>query len=95
MVGRRSDAFFGDRAVLADAAKRSPDSDRLLLIPRLFTYEAYALAMERGDEDFRLLVDSTLSELSHSSEIADLYTAHFGEPTEAALMLFRMNALPD
>ena len=65
------------------------------MLPRLFTFQSYALALERGDEDFRLLVDSTLSELSHSGEIANIYAAHFGEPDENALMLFRMIALPD
>ncbi len=95
IVSRRSDAFFGDRAVLADAAKRSPDSNSLEVLPRLFTHEVYALAMERGDEDFRLLVDSVISELSHSGEIADLYAAHFGEPNESSLILFQMNALPN
>ena len=95
VVDRRSDAFFGDRAVLADAARRSPDSNRLEVLPRLFTHETYSLAMERGDEDFRLLVDTVISELAHSGEMADLYAAHFGEPSESALILFQMNALPE
>ena len=95
VIDRRADVFFGNRAILVDAAIRSEEYDRLVVLPRLFTYELYAMAMQRDDEDLRLLVDTTLSELSHSGEMAKIHTTHLGEPDEAALMLFRMNALPD
>ena len=51
--------FFGDRPILLDAAQRSASSGDLVVLDRLFTVEPLALALERGDEDFRLLVDRT------------------------------------
>ncbi len=43
-----------DRAILLDAAKRSPSARDLIVLDRQFTYEPLALAFARGDEDFRL-----------------------------------------
>jgi ABC-type amino acid transport substrate-binding protein len=95
VLTRRTDVFFGDRPILLDAAKRSPSAGDLVVLDRLFTYEPLALALERGDEDFRLLVDRLLSELYRSGEIGDLYASYFGEPDENALTFFRLSALPE
>jgi polar amino acid transport system substrate-binding protein len=95
VLTRESDVFFADRPILLDAAKRSPSADDLLVLDRLFTYEPLGLALARDDEDFRLLVDRTLSELYRSGEIGNLYTSYFGEPDESALTFFRLSALPE
>jgi putrescine:ornithine antiporter len=95
VIDRRADAFFAERAVLLDAAARHPSARDLTVLPRLFTYEPLALALERGDEDFRLIVDRALSRLYASAEFGGLYTKWFGEPDEAALTFFRWNTLPD
>jgi putrescine:ornithine antiporter len=95
VLDRRSDAFFGERAVLLDAARRHPAARDLMVIDRLFTYEPLALALRRGDESFRLLVDRTLSRFYASGEMGDLYAKWFGEPDESALAFFRWNTLPD
>ena len=95
VLTRRSDVFFADRPILLDAAKRSPSARDLVVLDRFFTYEPLALALERGDEAFRLLVDRTLSELYRSGEIGALYAEFFGEPDESALEFFRWSALPE
>ena len=95
VLTRQSDVFFGDRPILLDAAKRSPSAEDLLVLDRLYTYEPLALALARGDEDLRLLVDRTLSGLYRSGEIGDLYASYFGEPDENALTFFRLNTLPE
>jgi putrescine:ornithine antiporter len=95
VLSRRSDVFFGDRPILLDAAKRSPSAEDLVVLDRLFTYEPLALALPRGDEDFRLLVDHALSAIYRSGEIGDLYASWFGEPDEAALTFFRLSTLPE
>jgi ABC-type amino acid transport substrate-binding protein len=95
LLDRRYDAFFGQRSVLLDAARRHASSRDLLVLDRLFTYEPLALAFGRGDEDFRLLVDSTLSRLYGSPDMSGLYTKWFGEPDESTLTFFRWNALSD
>jgi hypothetical protein len=54
-----------------------------------------ALALPRGDDAFRLLVDRTLSRLYRSPDMAALYTTHFGAPGVGALEFFQSVALPD
>jgi len=87
--------LFGDRAILLDAATRGPSADDLIVLEREFTYEPLALAFARGDEDFRLLVDRTLSRLYRSGEIGDIYKSFFGEPDADVLAFFRFVALPE
>jgi putrescine:ornithine antiporter len=95
VLDRSINVFFGDRALLLDAVKRSPSARDLVVVDRLFTHEPLALALPRGDEDFRLLVDRTLSRLYKSGEIGGIYAKWCGEPDENALTFFRWNALPD
>jgi polar amino acid transport system substrate-binding protein len=95
VLDRRADAFFNDRALLLDAKRRSPSSDKLIVLDRLFKRAQVALAVPRGDDDFRLVVDRTLSQLMRSDEIAEIYASYFGAPDRAMLDFFRLVALPD
>jgi putrescine:ornithine antiporter len=95
VLDRNSNVFFGDRAILLDAAKRSPSAQDLVVLDRRFTHEPIALALERGDDDFRLVVDRTLSRLFGSNELRDLYSKWFGKPDEDALTFFRQSALSE
>ena len=90
-----ADVFFAERAVLLDAKKRSPSGRELIVLDRRFTYEPLALALQRGDEDFRLLVDRTLSRLFGSNEFADLYTNWFAEIDEDTLRFFQLIVVPE
>ena len=90
----RSNAFFGNRAILLDGAKQKGTTD-LVVLDRLFTHEAVALAVPRGDEDFRLLVDQALSSLFRSGKFGDVFGKWFGPINERTLSLFQINALPE
>ena len=94
VLDRRAAALFGDRPVLLDAAKRAL-ADELMVLDRLFTREPLALALRRGDDAFRLLVDRSLSRLFRSPEIGPLYTTYFGAPDPGVLQFFQSVALPD
>jgi ABC-type amino acid transport substrate-binding protein len=91
----KADAFFGDRVLLLDAGKRSSSPEKLTVLDRMFTVEPVALAMARGDDDFRLFVDRTLSKLVASGKAAAAYEESLGKPDEAALTFLRTSALPD
>jgi ABC-type amino acid transport substrate-binding protein len=95
LLGRESDVLFGERAILLDAARRRPSAGDLVVIDRLFTDEPLALAMARGDDDFRLAVDRALSRFYRSGALGELYTTSFGEPDQTALTFFRWHALPE
>jgi ABC-type amino acid transport substrate-binding protein len=95
VLDRRAAALFGDRPVLLDAARRGAAAGELLVIDRTFSRETLALALPRGDDAFRLLVDRTLSRLFRSREMAELFTSHFGTPDAASLAFLQSVALPD
>jgi polar amino acid transport system substrate-binding protein len=95
VLDRRAAALFGDRPVLLDAAKRGPGAGELMVIERNFTREPMALALRRGDDAFRLLVDQGLSRLFRSKDFGALYTTYFGAPDVGTLEFFQSVALPD
>jgi putrescine:ornithine antiporter len=96
VLDRRAAVFFAERSMLLDAAKRSASPGDLLVIDRLFTVSPLALTLRRGDDDFRLLVNRTLSHIYGSGEITGLYVKWFGAPPDSnTLTFFRWNTLPD
>lgn len=86
------DVFFGDRSAMLGAMDASARND-FLILDRMFTHELYGLAVPRGDEDFRLLVDRALSTLYASGGIDSVYTQAFGAPNDAVRTFFRWNTL--
>lgn len=95
LLDRRADVFFSDRALLLDAVARSPSRGDLLVLDKLFRRELVSLSVRRDDDDFRLLVDRTLSQLYRSKDFASIYGSHFGTPDAATLDFFQLVALPD
>jgi ABC-type amino acid transport substrate-binding protein len=95
VLDRSTDVLFGERSILLDAKKRNASGDDLIVIDRVFTYEPVAFALTRGDEDFRLFVDRSLSKLSQSGAIQSLYKSFFGEPDENTLTFFRLSTVPE
>lgn len=90
-----TDVFFGDRAILMEAASRSPDPSKLAALDDLFTYELLALGVPRNDDDFRLAVDRGLSKVFASSDFRDLYAKWFGKPSTGAWLFFLQSTLPE
>jgi ABC-type amino acid transport substrate-binding protein len=95
VLDRDSDVFFGDRPILLDRAARSASAGNLIVLDRLFTSEPVALALQRNDDDFRLVVDQSLSRLFVSKEMLGLYMKWFGEPDPSAIVFFRQTVLPE
>ena len=95
VLQRRASVFFGDRAVLLDVVAHHSSGSKLEVLDRLFTYEAFALPLPRGDETFRALVDRTLSRLYPTQEFRTLYVQSFGEPTPDVVTFYRWNTRPE
>jgi ABC-type amino acid transport substrate-binding protein len=91
-------AYFADRAILGHLAEMSGEADRLRIADQYLSIEPYALALPRGDGDFRLAVDRALSHIYRSGEIATVFATTFGvqtPPTDTLKTLFLISALPD
>lgn len=91
-------AYFGDGAILLYNLMHSPFRDRLKLSDRVLSFEPYALALPRGDDDFRLAVDRTLAILSRSGEVSKLFENAFGagaEPSNLVRAIWVLNGIPD
>ncbi|MBC9252301.1 hypothetical protein A9179_18680 [Pseudomonas alcaligenes] len=88
----QADAFFSDRVLMHNWLASSGMDGRLQVLDRLFDLEPMGLVLARGDEDFRLLVDTTLSRLYRSGRIESIYGRYFGPPSEPVKLLFRAYA---
>jgi polar amino acid transport system substrate-binding protein/glutamate/aspartate transport system substrate-binding protein len=91
-------AYFGDRAILGYLVATSGEADKLRIADQYLSVEPYALALPRGDSDFRLAVDRALSHIYKSGEIATVFATAFGvhaAPTDALKTLYLISALPE
>lgn len=90
----KGSAFFADRRLLLSYAEKSDRANDLQVLDILYDFAPVAMPLARDDEDFRLMVDSSLSRLYKSGDLLKLYTKHFGDMNEVNAMLFKLYALP-
>lgn len=91
-------AYFGDRAILIYLGVRSKTRGNLRLSEQHFTVEPLALALPHGDDNFRLAVDRTLSQVYRSGAIEAIFKSTFGEKAKPAGLvqaLYVISALPE
>ena len=91
------DAYFGDRVILIALMASAADPTSLGVANEWLSYEPYALALRRGDDDFRLLVDSILAALYRSGDIGEIFRAAFGEaePSDMLRAMYALQGLPE
>lgn len=90
----KASAFFAERMVLKHLLSRNDPEGHLVLLERIFEYAPTAMALDRNDEDFRLLVDTALSEMYRAGEIEQAYDNYLDGAGDAAKKLFKIYALP-
>ena len=90
-------AYFADRSILVSLIKDSKAPGKLMLAENYLSIEPYALALPRGEEDFRLAVDRALSRIYRNGEIAAIFQRTFGDakPGQTLQTLYLVSALPD
>jgi ABC-type amino acid transport substrate-binding protein len=72
---------------------------RYALVSEIFSYEPYGFAVRRNDADFRLVVNTALSQLYRSGQHAAIFQKWIGRigiqvpPILAAM--YQLNALPE
>jgi ABC-type amino acid transport substrate-binding protein len=91
-------AYFADQAILIFLMAGSEAPEGLKLGEGQFTLEPYALGMQRGDDDFQLVVDTSLSRLYRSGEVDRIFKNSFGanaNQSEILRALYLISALPE
>jgi ABC-type amino acid transport substrate-binding protein len=94
----RTSAYFADRSILLALIATSKAPEKLRLADVYLTIETYALALPRGDDDFRLEVDRALSHVYGSGEINAIFAHTFGNNPQPGSMLetvYLISGLPD
>lgn len=90
----KADAFFAERIMLSNLLATHPSAAKLVLLDRVFEYSPTAMALDRDDENFRLLVDTALSEMYRSGEIEQACNTYLGGISDMAKKLFKVYAIP-
>jgi ABC-type amino acid transport substrate-binding protein len=91
-------AYFADKSILDSLIKDSKAPDKLIIAQNYLSIEPYALALPRGDEDFRLAVDRALSHIYRSGAIVPIFKRTFGQdakPDQILAAIYLASALPD
>lgn len=93
------DAFSADQVVLIGLALSIDNPDSFSILPDLFSFEPFALAVRRNDADFRLIADRVISRLYRTRQILKIYDKWFGKfsakRTSAFDALIQINAIPE
>lgn len=94
----KADAFASDKLLLLGASTASKDPRALVMLPEDLSFEPYGIVLPRGDSDFRLAVNTGLSRLYASGEIAGIFRTWFGqlgEPSPVLTIMYLMGAIPE
>ncbi len=91
------DAFFSDQVVLMGVAMTS--DEKIAIASAVFSYEPFALAIRRNDDDFRLVADGVLSQLYRSGLILETYDRWFSRFSKKRPPIFdalyQLNSTPE
>lgn len=92
-------AHAGDQLILIGLALEPANKGKFALAPELFSYEPYGIAMPRGDDDFRLMVNTTLARLYRTGQIQTYYNNWFGDwggrPSPLLIAMFALFGVPE
>ncbi len=85
MKAAEIDAYFADQSILFQLYGSSDAQDQFKISNEILTIEKHGLALQRGDSEFRLLVDRILSELYASGAMEEIFVTALpgAEPGDA------------
>lgn len=96
------DAYASDQVVLiGDAMKILDENPRasFSFADELFSYEPYALMIQRNDADFRLVANRAIAQILRSGQYAQLFQRWIGsvgiEPSPMLLAIYQAQALSE
>ena len=92
------DAYAADQTVLIGLAASVSKDMRVSIAPVRFSYEPYALVVQRNDADFKQAVNRVLAQLYRTGEVMKIYDTwfgKFGKPPMPLMVMYEMNALSE
>ena len=92
------DGFASDRVALIESVVRDGAQSRLRLLDDDFSLEQYALALPRGDHDFRLAVNRVIARLYRTGDIMRIYErwlGTFGRPSTLLYATYFLQSLAE
>jgi glutamate/aspartate transport system substrate-binding protein len=98
LESRKVDGFASDRIVLIGVVLTAQTKGAYKLLDEDFSVEPYALAIPRGDADFRLAVNRVLARLYRSGDIDKVYGRWLGKLGPPSLLLsaaFFVQGIPE
>ena len=98
LESKKVDGFASDRIVLIGVVLSSQGKGAYKLLDEDFSVEPYALALPRGDADFRLAVNRVLARLYRTGDIEKVYGQWLGKLGPPSLLLsaaFFVQGLPE
>jgi ABC-type amino acid transport substrate-binding protein len=84
---RKVDGFASDRIVLIGLVLTTPSQGTYKLLDEDFSIEPYALALPRGDHEYRLAVNRVLARLYRTGDIETIYRRWLGKYGSPSLLL--------
>jgi glutamate/aspartate transport system substrate-binding protein len=87
LESKKVDGFASDRIVLIGVVLTTPSKGGYKLLDEDFSIEPYALAIPRGDVDFRLAVNRVLARLYRSGDIEKVYSKWLGRLGPPSVLL--------
>ena len=93
-----ADAFASDALLLIGGVVKAKDPKALALMNDRLSYEPYGLVLPRGDYNFRLAVNTALSQIYSSEQIDEVFSrwfSAFGKPTPLTEAVYILGAIPE
>src|SRR5262245_2550373 len=98
LEGGSVDAFASDKVLLHGIAQKVKDRTQYAVLEENLSFEPYAIALPRGDANFRLAVDRALAEVFRSEEIVNIFRQSFGagaQPTPMLILIYGLGGYPN
>ncbi len=92
------DAFASDKVLLLGLGSMAKDPTKITLLMEDLSFEPYAIVLPRGDDEFRLAVNSALSRIYRSAAISKIFDSWFGGLGKPGLILeacYLFGAIPE
>jgi ABC-type amino acid transport substrate-binding protein len=98
LEGGNVDAYAGDKIKLVGLALKAKDAAKLAMLNEDISYEAYAMALPRGDSALRLEVNRALTQVYIGGEIETIFgqwLGSLGRPTGLLAAMYLLYSIPD